>query len=107
MTAVVLLATGGLVAVCFDFFRSFRKAWVKHPGWLVVLEDVAFIGVAGFLLITACSLADYGRLRWYTFFLPIFGILAYFWLISPWFGKIITFFLMIPHKIAAFFEKLC
>lgn len=106
MTAVALLTVGGLVALSFDIFRCLRRAYKNHPNWLVLLEDGIFLISAIILLVTACSVVDYGQIRWYTFILPIFGSLAYFWGISPWFGKIMTFFISIPGKITHFFSKI-
>lgn len=106
MSALVMLAAGALVAFCFDLFRCLRRAYKKQPGWLVHSEDGIFLIVAVFLLVAAFCLADFGRVRWYTFALSIFGGLAYFFGISPWFGKIITFFLSIPGKIIKFFLKI-
>ena len=105
MTALVLIVTGTLAALCFDLFRSLRKVYKNQPGWLVHTEDGITLIVAGILLVISCCVVDYGRLRWYTFALPLVGISTYFLCISPWFGKIITFFMAIPGKIARFFRK--
>ena len=106
MTVIALIVTGALVALCFDLFRCLRRAYKNQPGWLVHTEDGITLIVAGILLIVSCCVVDYGRLRWYTFALPLVGIFTYFLCISPWFGKIVTFLMRIPGKIALFFSKI-
>ncbi len=106
MIALVMLAAGALVACCFDLFRCLRRAYKKQPGWLVHSEDGIFLIVSAILLVVTFSVVDFGQIRWYTVALALLGGLMYFGAISPWFGKILTFFMSISGKIVKFFSKI-
>jgi len=101
----MLLTAGALVALCYDLFRSLRKAYPGHPRWLVHIQDGTFLVISIILLVIVFCFVDFGRIRWYSFALVISGIFIYFLAISPWFGKIITFLLGIPGKIFKIFYK--
>ncbi len=106
MSALMFLAIGGLVALCFDLFRSLRKAYKHQPAWLVHSQDGIFLIVSGSLLVAGLCLVNLGNIRWYSFLLILAGSLVYFTGISPWFGKILTFFMAIPGFFAKKFLKI-
>lgn len=105
MNVLALLAVGALAALCFDLFRCLRRAYKNHPGWLIHTEDGICFIVASVLLVAAFCVIDYGQVRWYTFVLSILGGGIYFMAVSPWLGKIITFFMSIPGKIIKIFKN--
>ena len=105
MTALVMLAAGVLVGSAFDIFRSLRRAYKNHPGWLVHSEDTLFLITACGLLIVALNLADFGRVRWYMFLLAGAGGFLYYLGVSPWLGRIFTWIFAVPGKIVKFFSN--
>ena len=107
MSVLMFLATGALVALCFDLFRCLRKAYKHQPAWLVHSQDGVFLMIAGILLVVSLCLVDFGKIRWYSFVLLLAGSGVYFIGISPWFGKILTFFVSIPRFLIKIFFKKC
>jgi spore cortex biosynthesis protein YabQ len=104
MTALVMLAAGVLAGSIFDIFRSLRKAYKNHPGWLVHSEDAFFMVTACALFIAAVNLADFGRVRWYLFLLAAAGAFLYYIGVSPWLGRVLTWIFAVPGKIIKFFS---
>ncbi len=103
MTALIMLAAGILLGSGFDVFRSLRRAYRKHPRWLVHGEDVLYLIAACGMLILVINLTDFGRVRGYMFFLVAVGVLLYYLGFSPWLGKVLTWIFAIPGRIIKFF----
>ncbi len=90
--------TGVVMGALFDLLRIFRKM-IKHPNFLVQIEDMLYwiaCGFLGFYLFYVCNYAD---IRPYIFIGIILGALFYFSTFSIVFMKIATAVILFVKKL--------
>ena len=80
---------GVLMGVLFDLIRIFRKL-LKHPNFLVQIEDMLYWVVCGFMGFYMLYVCNYAEIRPYIFIGIILGAVFYFLTFSIIFMKIAT-----------------
>ena len=99
LTAVQI---GVLMGVLFDLVRIFRKL-IKHPSFLVQIEDMLYWVVCGFMGFYMLYICNYADIRPYIFIGIVLGGIFYFSTFSIIFMKIAT---IVIFYIKAFLRKL-
>ncbi len=80
--------TGMVLGSVFDLFRALRLS-IRHPGWAVAAEDIAFCLIFGLTFFSFCVELTEGQPRLFILAGMAAGFLVYLWSI----GKIICGFL--------------
>lgn len=80
---------GILMGVLFDLVRIFRKL-IKHPNFLVQIEDMLYWVVCGFVSFYMLYICNYAEIRPYIFIGIILGGILYLCTFSIIFMKIAT-----------------
>lgn len=89
---------GLLMGVLFDIIRIVRKL-IKHPNFLVQIEDMffwVFCAFVGFYILYICN---YAEIRPFVFVGMILGATLYFLTLSIWVMKIATFLINWIRKV--------
>ncbi|MBE6023942.1 MAG: spore cortex biosynthesis protein YabQ [Cellulosilyticum sp.] len=93
---------GILMGALFDLIRIFRKL-LKHPNFLVQIEDMLYWIVCGFVAFYMLYICNYAEIRPYIFIGIILGGIFYFATFSVVFMKIAT---IVINYIKAIIHKL-
>ena len=83
------LEIGILMGILFDLVRIFRKL-IKHPNFLVQMEDMLYWIVCGFIGFYMLYVCNYADIRPFVFIGIILGAIFYFMTFSVVFMKIAT-----------------
>lgn len=89
---------GILLGVWYEFFRTLRKNFV-HKNRTVHLEDVIFCITATIGLFTLFQVFNQGMIRFYCLIGVECGTLLYFFLLSKWTGKVLSYFVKFAGNI--------
>ena len=84
---LIYIATGILIGIIFDIFRSLRKS-IKTKNVITYIQDFIFWIIVGYILIIEISRFNYGELRFYILVGLLFGLIFYIFTISKLFIKI-------------------
>lgn len=93
---------GVFMGILFDLVRIFRKL-IKHPNFLVQVEDMLYWVVCGFVGFYMLYICNYADVRPYIFIGIVLGGIFYFATFSIIFMKIAT---MVIFYVKAFIRKL-
>ena len=83
-------AYGVLLGIWYEFFRILRKTFV-HKNRIVHLEDIIFCLTAAIGLFILFQVYNQGRIRFYCLFGVEGGVLLYFFVLSRWVGKVLSY----------------
>lgn len=96
------LEIGILMGILFDLVRIFRKL-IKHPNFLVQIEDMLYWIVCGFIGFYMLYVCNYADIRPFIFIGILLGAVFYFMTFSVIFMKIAT---IVIHYIKELIRKL-
>ena len=96
------LEIGVLMGTLFDLVRIFRKL-IKHPNFLVQIEDMLYWIVCGFIGFYMLYVCNYADIRPFVFIGILLGAIFYFMTFSVIFMKIAT---IVIYYIKEFISKL-
>ncbi len=80
---------GIIMGILYDFIRIFRKT-IKHPNWLVQVEDLIYWIACGCFAFVMIYWRNYGQIRSFVFLGIVIGATLYFATVSILILKIIT-----------------
>ena len=78
---MIFFIVGVLTGILFDLFRAKRKVF-RTSDIVTNCEDVVFLLISGFLIISCILKLNNGEIRTYIFLAILFGIIIYFLTIS-------------------------
>lgn len=81
---------GVLLGIWYEFFRILRKTFV-HKNRIVHLEDIIFCLTAAIGLFILFQVYNQGMIRFYCLFGVEGGVLLYFFVLSRWVGKFLSY----------------
>lgn len=106
----IFLISGLAIGLLFDFFRSTRRV-VKTNDFFTGVEDVLFWIISGTIVIFCITCFTDGEIRSYMLVGLLTGVLFYFFALSKYLSKIITFILDLCARAIGFIflpvKKIC
>ena len=72
----IFFLLGLLLNIIFDIFRGLRKS-IKFSNFLVLIQDIIFLIISGFLIFRTLLIFSKGEIRIYMIVALIFGITIY------------------------------
>ncbi len=92
------IQTGVVMGMLYDLIRIFRKI-IKHPNWLVQMEDLLYWIACGCFAFIMLYWENYGQIRVFVFIGILIGAVLYFLTASILFMKIATWIIFWIKKI--------
>lgn len=101
----IFFLLGIFINFIFDLFRGMRKSF-KFANFVVLLQDILFLSIAGFLFFRTLIVFNNGEIRFFMLIALSFGICIYTLTISKQCVIIVTVILKICKNIFKFIYKL-
>ena len=99
---LIMMATGLVIALIYDFFRAIRKATktaYKEISFVVHIEDVLFVLLSLVIFVFVVVVFNDGEIRGYMILGLLCGILIYWAIISPVSNRLLFWIIYFVIKI--------
>ncbi len=72
---------GVILMFIYDILKIVRII-VKHPGWLIAIQDIIYWIISGGLMFLLLYKEDAGSIRWFAVCMVLLGMVVYYLVIS-------------------------